>query len=96
MLNATLFYAEQGGQTHDTGAMAGGAGDADMTVTDVQRHGAFVLHTGDLVVCGLVLVCVSVLCSLRWRSVVVVGPAAIPLCDAARRAVRCRRATHCS
>ncbi|KAJ2784978.1 Alanine--tRNA ligase [Coemansia javaensis] len=46
VLDRTNFYAEQGGQEYDTGALV--ADDGEFTVEDVQVYGGYVLHTGFL------------------------------------------------
>ena len=49
ILDATNFYAEQGGQVYDTGYMTDASGTVDFTVSDVQlRGGTYVLHIGTL------------------------------------------------
>eukprot|EP00276_Gloeochaete_wittrockiana_P017193 CAMPEP_0184343240 /NCGR_PEP_ID=MMETSP1089-20130417/11777_1 /TAXON_ID=38269 ORGANISM="Gloeochaete wittrockiana, Strain SAG46.84" /NCGR_SAMPLE_ID=MMETSP1089 /ASSEMBLY_ACC=CAM_ASM_000445 /LENGTH=970 /DNA_ID=CAMNT_0026672457 /DNA_START=93 /DNA_END=3005 /DNA_ORIENTATION=+ len=46
-LDATNFYAEQGGQVHDTGSLSRPDGSALFEVSDVQLNGgSFVLHIG--------------------------------------------------
>eukprot|EP00475_Leptophrys_vorax_P008856 TRINITY_DN15787_c0_g1_i1.p1 TRINITY_DN15787_c0_g1~~TRINITY_DN15787_c0_g1_i1.p1 ORF type:complete len:555 (+),score=81.92 TRINITY_DN15787_c0_g1_i1:138-1667(+) len=45
VLTSTSFYAEQGGQTFDTGAVVA-AGGASFDVRSVQVYGGFVLHVG--------------------------------------------------
>jgi alanyl-tRNA synthetase len=62
LLSRTNFYAEQGGQLFDTGAITGADGQADFRVESVQVYGGYVLHlgrlkygsvrTGDAVVCA--------------------------------------------
>ena len=49
VLDETNFYAEQGGQTCDTGCMSGlHAGALDMSLESVVRRGPYVLHVGVL------------------------------------------------
>lgn len=45
LLDKTNFYAEQGGQDHDTGKILID-GKAELEVTNVQVYGGYVLHTG--------------------------------------------------
>ena len=45
LLDKTNFYAEQGGQDHDTGRILID-GEAELEVTNVQSYGGYVLHTG--------------------------------------------------
>ena len=47
LLNQTNFYAEQGGQEHDTGKILID-GEAEIAVQNVQVYGGYILHTGDL------------------------------------------------
>ncbi|KAJ5713453.1 alanyl-tRNA synthetase [Penicillium malachiteum] len=47
LLEKTNFYAESGGQIYDTGRFII-AGVAEMTITNVQSYGGYVLHTGYL------------------------------------------------
>ena len=47
ILNRTSFYAEAGGQEHDTGNIVID-GLADFEVTNVQAYNGYVLHTGHL------------------------------------------------
>jgi len=47
VLESTSFYAEQGGQIHDTGSCEGPSGTFD--VRNVQIYGGYVLHMGSLV-----------------------------------------------
>ena len=47
VLDKTSFYAEAGGQTYDTGVIRTDAG-AEITVTNVQAYGQFVLHLGEV------------------------------------------------
>jgi alanyl-tRNA synthetase len=46
VLNATNFYAEQGGQVGDTGVASGP--DVEFAVDDAQIRGGFCLHLGEL------------------------------------------------
>lgn len=49
LLDATCFYAEQGGQLYDEGYMNKEGDDSvEFAVTDVQVHGGYVLHLGNL------------------------------------------------
>ena len=45
VLESTSFYAEQGGQIYDTGAMRG-EGGGQFEVVAVQVYGGFVVHVG--------------------------------------------------
>lgn len=47
LLDRTSFYAESGGQEHDTGNIVID-GVADFEVTDVQVYNGYVLHVGHL------------------------------------------------
>jgi len=49
ILVATNFYAEQGGQTFDTGKICNSDGSAVFRVDNVQVYGGFVLHLGEVV-----------------------------------------------
>ena len=46
VLDTTSFYAEAGGQLYDTGKIT--ASDGSFTVSNVQKYGGFVLHSGEL------------------------------------------------
>jgi len=50
LLDKTSFYAEQGGQIYDTGYINKEDGDQDVefAVADVQVHGSYVIHIGNL------------------------------------------------
>ncbi|XP_066933990.1 alanine--tRNA ligase, cytoplasmic-like [Clytia hemisphaerica] len=49
LLDASCFYAEQGGQMYDLGYMnVEGDESVEFAVTDVQVHGGYVLHLGNL------------------------------------------------
>jgi len=49
LLDRTNFYAEQGGQSFDTGFLTDPTGDTDFSVSDVQlKGGMYVLHVGTL------------------------------------------------
>ncbi|EDQ92223.1 uncharacterized protein MONBRDRAFT_14194 [Monosiga brevicollis MX1] len=48
VLDRTNFYAEQGGQTYDTGFFRDANGELDFTVMDVQKKGPYCLHIGVL------------------------------------------------
>lgn len=49
LLDTTCFYAEQGGQLYDIGYMnKEGDENVEFAVTDVQVHGGYVLHLGNL------------------------------------------------
>jgi alanyl-tRNA synthetase len=47
ILDRTSFYAESGGQEHDTGNLVID-GVADFSVSNVQAYNGYVLHTGHL------------------------------------------------
>lgn len=47
LLDRTCFYAEAGGQEHDTGSIVVD-GVAEFEVTDVQVYNGYVLHVGHL------------------------------------------------
>uniref|UniRef100_A0A6U4ZAK0 Alanine--tRNA ligase n=3 Tax=Hemiselmis andersenii TaxID=464988 RepID=A0A6U4ZAK0_HEMAN len=46
VLDCTSFYAEAGGQLFDTGKIT--TADGSFTVSNVQKYGGFVLHSGEL------------------------------------------------
>ncbi|KAJ2504379.1 Alanine--tRNA ligase, partial [Coemansia sp. RSA 2052] len=48
VLDRTCFYAEQGGQEFDTGALVAVDDSAEVAVEDVQVYGGYVLHRGVL------------------------------------------------
>jgi len=49
LLDQTSFYAEQGGQIHDTGYINNTIDqDVEFAVSDVQVHGSYVIHIGNL------------------------------------------------
>ncbi|KAF3927302.1 hypothetical protein ABW21_db0201101 [Orbilia brochopaga] len=48
LLDKTCMYAEQGGQTYDTGIISV-AGQTQFDVTSVQSYGGFILHVGTLI-----------------------------------------------
>ncbi|KAJ2878751.1 Alanine--tRNA ligase [Coemansia aciculifera] len=48
VLDRTCFYAEQGGQEYDTGALVAVDDSAEVAVEDVQVYGGYVLHRGVL------------------------------------------------
>jgi len=49
LLNRTSFYAEQGGQMYDTGYLNKDSDDSvEFSVMDVQVHGGYILHIGNL------------------------------------------------
>lgn len=48
ILNTTSFYAEQGGQIHDTGVITNLDGTDTLRVDSVQSYGGYVLHIGPL------------------------------------------------
>eukprot|EP00045_Choanoeca_perplexa_P011911 m.127903 g.127903 ORF g.127903 m.127903 type:complete len:994 (+) comp15809_c0_seq8:1339-4320(+) len=48
VLDQTNFYAEQGGQTFDTGNFKDESGELDFNVMDVQKKGPYCLHIGTL------------------------------------------------
>lgn len=47
LLDRTSFYAESGGQEHDTGSIVID-GHAEFEVTDVQVFNGYVLHIGEM------------------------------------------------
>lgn len=47
LLDRTSFYAEAGGQEHDTGSIVVD-GESEFEVTDVQVYNGYVLHVGRL------------------------------------------------
>ncbi|XP_002160302.3 alanine--tRNA ligase, cytoplasmic [Hydra vulgaris] len=61
LLDRTSFYAEQGGQLFDTGYINLGE-EVEFAVNDVQIHGGYVLHVGNLV--GTLKVGDKVTCSI--------------------------------
>jgi alanyl-tRNA synthetase len=65
ILDKTSFYAEQGGQIYDIGAMKSSSG-ATIKVTNVQLYGSFVLHLGE-VVDGTLNVGDTVSCSVDYE-----------------------------
>eukprot|EP00049_Salpingoeca_infusionum_P002328 m.55710 g.55710 ORF g.55710 m.55710 type:complete len:978 (+) comp11511_c0_seq1:321-3254(+) len=48
ILDRTNFYAEQGGQSFDTGYFKDASGDLDFTIIDVQKKGPYCFHIGFL------------------------------------------------
>lgn len=64
VLDNTSFYAEAGGQLFDTGKIT--TADGSFTVSNVQKYGGFVLHTGDLGY-GAVKVGDSVTCEVDYE-----------------------------
>jgi len=48
ILNTTSFYAEQGGQIHDTGLLTNLDGTDTLRVDSVQSYGGYILHIGPL------------------------------------------------
>lgn len=65
ILDRTSFYAEQGGQTYDTGDIVKVGDGATFRITNVQLYGSFVLHLG-IVIDGELSVGDSVSCSVDY------------------------------
>lgn len=65
ILDKTSFYAEQGGQTFDTGVITSSNGGAKIRIDNVQIYGQYVLHVGE-VVAGAVSIGDTVTCTLDY------------------------------
>ncbi|CAI5512190.1 unnamed protein product [Closterium sp. Naga37s-1] len=75
VLTSSSFYAEQGGQTFDTGAIIKPAnnGDARFEVRSVQVYGGYVVHVG-VVTGGSVAVDDAVVCQVDYDRRALVAP----------------------
>ncbi|KAL5699022.1 alanine--tRNA ligase [Ranunculus cassubicifolius] len=73
VLETTSFYAEQGGQTFDTGSLEGSFGS--FQVGNVQVYGGFVLHLGSIgVECGGISVGDRVTCKVDYERRTLIAP----------------------
>ncbi len=65
IIDNTPFYAEQGGQIHDTGVMAIMDGSAMVNISNVQSFGGYVVHSG-LVDSGHLVLGETLICKVDY------------------------------